>query len=98
MSLVLLAILLLFVGTASAATVHVTIKNYQYQPGRVTINRGDTVTWTNMDPVSHTVTFKDTSSPYLKNGETYSRAFNNIGTFDYTCKADPKMKGIVIVK
>ena len=32
-----------------------TIKQYAYGPGSLTINQGDTVTWTNQDTVPHDV-------------------------------------------
>ena len=40
---------------ASAATHPITIKNYAYGSGSMTISQGDTVTWTNQDSVPHDV-------------------------------------------
>jgi amicyanin len=95
---VLAAVLVFFTGVASAGTTNVIIKDFRFQPDQVTINKGDTVTWTNMDPVLHDVKFKDASSPDLKKGETYSRTFKEAGTYDYMCNIHPYMKGKVIVK
>jgi len=37
-------------------TVPISIMNFAFNPSDVTINVGDTVTWTNNDPVTHTTT------------------------------------------
>jgi amicyanin len=95
---ILAAVLIFFTGMASADTTQVSIKDYKFQPDQVTIKKGDTVTWTNTDPVSHDVKFKDSESPELKKGETYSRKFNEASTFDYLCDIHPYMKGKVIVQ
>jgi plastocyanin len=50
-----------------------------------------------MDPIPHDVMFKDAESSDIKKGETYSRAFNETGTFDYICEIHPYMKGKVVV-
>jgi len=95
---ILAAVLIFFTGTAVADTMQVSIKDLKFQPDQVTINKGDTVTWTNMDSMSHDVKFKDAGSPALKKGETYSKTFDRAGTFDYICDIHPSMKGKVIVR
>jgi amicyanin len=98
-SLVILAtVLVFFTGVASAGTAQVNIKDYTFQPDQITIKKGDTITWTNMDAGPHDVKFKDSDSPDLKKGETYSKTFNEAGTFDYLCDIHPSMKGKVIVQ
>jgi amicyanin len=96
--IILAAVLVSFTGIAVADNAQVNIKDFQYQPSTVTISRGDTVTWTNMDNVLHDVDFKGPGSPELKKGETYSKTFNDAGSFDYLCSIHPGMKGRVIVK
>ena len=76
---------------------HVNIKDYTFQPSDITIKKGDTVTWTNLDVIGHDVKFKDSDSPDLKTGESYSKTFDQAGTFDYICDIHPTMKGRVIV-
>ena len=95
---ILAAALVFFTGMASADTVQVSIKDYKFQPDQVTLKKGDTVTWTNMDAVPHDVKFKDAESPDMKKGETYSKTFNGTGTFDYICEIHPGMKGKVTVQ
>ncbi|HCT75459.1 MAG TPA: hypothetical protein DGT23_02470 [Micromonosporaceae bacterium] len=41
---------------AAAATHQIMIMNFKYSPSTLTINPGDTVTWTNHDTAPHTVT------------------------------------------
>ncbi len=95
---ILAAVLVFFTGIAAADTAQVSIKDYKFQPGQITINKGDTVTWTNMDPTAHDVKFMDSKSPDLKKGETYSKTFDKAGTFDYICDIHPSMKGKVVVQ
>jgi len=85
-------------GVASANMAQVLIKDFQFRPDQITIQKGDTVTWTHPGPASHTVKFADSESGILKNGSTYSKTFNQAGTFDYACGIHPYMKGKVIVK
>jgi amicyanin len=94
---ILAAVLIVFTGVASADTAQVSVKDNKFQPDTVTIKKGDIVTWTNMDPVPHDVKFKDFESPDLKKGETYSKTFNESGTFDYSCGIHPSMHGTVKV-
>lgn len=77
------------------------IKNFAYSPSILTIKKGDTVTWTNMDSVKHTVTSdtgKELDSQLLTNGESYSHTFDTAGIFAYHCTPHPYMKARVIVE
>jgi amicyanin len=95
--IILVAVLLFFSGVAHADTAQVSIKDSKFRPDTVTVKKGDTVTWTNMDTMTHDVKFKDAESPDMKKGETYSRTFDKAGTFDYICEIHPYMKGKVVV-
>jgi plastocyanin len=95
---VLAVAVVLFAGIASANTAQVLIKDFKFQPDQITIQRGDTITWTHPGPASHTVKFADTESPILKDGGTYSKTFDQAGTFSYICGIHPNMKGTVIVQ
>lgn len=96
--IILAAVIVFFTGVAQASTVQVLIKDFKFRPDTITINKGDVVTWTHPGPASHTVKFADSESPILKNGATYSKTFNQAGTFNYQCGIHPYMKGTVIVK
>ena len=91
-----LATVIVFLSSPALAA-DVAIQNYQFQPSQVTILKGETVTWTNMDSMLHDVKFRDFESPELKKGEQYSKAFDKPGTYDYICGIHPSMKGTVIV-
>ncbi len=92
------AVIVFFTGMASASTAQVLIKDFQFRPAQITVQKGDTITWTHPGSASHTVKFADSESPILKNGATYSKTFNDAGTFNYRCGIHPYMKGTVIVK
>jgi plastocyanin len=97
-------------GTSSTATIPttstpgqsatVTIENIAYSPVDITVSVGTTVTWTNKDPVTHTVT-SDTGifdSGDMSQGNTFSYTFNETGTFNYHCKIHSSMHGTVTVE
>lgn len=78
----------------------VTIQNFAFNPSQITVNKGDTVIWTNEDSFTHTVVSdsgSEINSPALSSGQAYSHTFNTAGTFDYHCSLHPSMKGKVIV-
>lgn len=96
--MILAIVVVLFTSTVSASTSQVLIKDFKFQPPQITINSGDTITWTHPGPASHTVKFADSESQILKNGGSYSKTFSQAGTFDYECGIHPDMKGTVIVQ
>ncbi len=96
--IIMAVVLVSFAGVATAGTAQVLIKDFKFQPDSITIQKGDTVTWTHPGPASHTVKFADSESQILKDGGTYSKTFNQAGTFDYSCGIHPYMKGKVIVR
>jgi plastocyanin len=69
-------------------------------PARTEIAVGTTVTWTNSDPIAHTVTAADETfdSGILGVGKSFSHAFDEEGTFDYTCMIHPFMQGSIVVR
>ena len=78
----------------------VSIANMAFSASSSTVNKGTTITWTNMDDMAHTVTADDNSftSGNLNKGDTYSHAFNAVATVGYHCKIHPNMTAKVIVK
>ena len=77
----------------------VLIKGFAFNPATLTVAKGTTVTWMNMDTATHNVvsTGNDFSSETLNNGQSYEHTFNETGTFEYKCGFHPKMMGRVIV-
>jgi plastocyanin len=86
--------------TSAGAQVAVSIVNFAYDPSPLTVNVGDTVTWTNNDGTAHTVTSSDGSiqSGTLQSGQSFSYTFTTPGTFDYHCEFHANMNGQVVVQ
>lgn len=79
----------------SASSVEIT--NFAFNPATITVPRGTTVVWTNSDNTAHTVTGSGFDSGTLDPGQTFSRTFNNAGTFEYGCSIHPTMRGEIVV-
>jgi plastocyanin len=79
----------------------VVIKQYMYLPMALTIEQGETVTWTNEDSVAHDVTVtagpSSFHSPMLAQGKSWSHTFTAPGTYSYICSVHPDMKATVKV-
>jgi plastocyanin len=80
---------------------NVEISGFEFNPSTITIPKGTTLIWTNMDSVPHTI-FSDSGdeihSDSLIKGETYAHTFNDSGTYKYHCGVHPSMKGVVVVE
>jgi putative cell wall-binding protein len=77
----------LMAAPASAATVNVSAQNFAFNPDPVQVEAGDTVTWTNNDAETHTVTADDGSfSLAINPGESASHTFAATGVVPYYCK------------
>ena len=71
----------------------------------LTVPVGTTVVWTNEDFLQHTTTSGTNgqfdglgwNSPFLSKDETFSHTFNQKGTFSYTCRVHPALRGTVTV-
>lgn len=105
---VLLAMLLLFPGSRSAASsdqpsganAEVTIDNFSFGPQTLTVPVGATVTWTNRDDIPHNVVSTDGvfKSKVKDTDEKFSYTFTKAGTYSYFCSVHPKMTGKVVVQ
>jgi plastocyanin len=88
-------------SSAPTATDKVDIKNFAFSPADITVKVGTTVTWTNSDSTTHTVTETDgqdgPNSGNLEPGKTYTFTYNTAGTFKYHCAIHPEMLGTVTV-
>ena len=99
-----LACLLLFIAlasTAAGANASVDIANFAFDPATVTINAGETVTWTNHDQAAHSAAFVNggPKTPILTTGKSASLTFTVAGTFNYVCGIHgAAMMGTVIVR
>lgn len=84
----------------AAANGSVTIVDFEFQPGSVTIDQGDTVTWTNNGPTAHSATAPDGSfdTGIFSAGQSRSHTFDEAGTFSYICTPHPNMHGTIVVR
>jgi LPXTG-motif cell wall-anchored protein len=73
-------------GPAFAASV--SAEDFVFVPKTVTINVGDSITWTNNGTSLHTATADDSSfdSGTLNAGDTFTHTFNTPGTIPYHCE------------
>jgi plastocyanin len=91
---------LALVGFASGGNRTVKADDFDFEPGRVTIDVGDKVTWRNVEG-RHTVTLRNGKYDKVIDGDDkVSRKFRNAGTFRYYCRFHTAqgMKGKVIVE
>ncbi|MFQ5490653.1 MAG: plastocyanin/azurin family copper-binding protein [Phycisphaerae bacterium] len=83
--------------------------NIAFEPTRVSIDVGETVTWINQDIVPHTATSGNPDdadlgslfrSRRLARGERFSHTFEEPGSFRYFCEVHPGMMrdALVVVR
>ena len=78
-----------------------TIENFSYTPTKVAV--GETLTWTNVDGVPHTVTADldreatTFDSGLIGPGQSFAVRFNQAGFFPFACALHPSMTGTVSV-
>jgi plastocyanin len=90
-------------GASAQAGSQITIANYKFEPKKLTVTEGTTVTWNNKEGV-HTVK-SDTDafiSKTLKPGDNFSYQFTKAGTYPYHCtfhgsSGGEKMAGTIVV-
>jgi plastocyanin len=90
----------LVAGTALAANQAVAIGGFAFSPATITVSVGDTITWTNNDPQTHTATADDASwnsGNIAGGGGTKAVTFTTAGTFPYHCAIHSSMTGTVTV-
>ncbi len=87
--------------STGSASIAVSIQNFAFSPGELSIKAGDMVTWTNNDSAPHTVTSDlggELKSGTISNVQTYSHKFTQPGTYAYHCGIHTSMKGTIIVQ
>jgi LPXTG-motif cell wall-anchored protein len=84
----------------AAASTGVTISDFQFAPASLTVNVGDTVTWTNNGPTPHSATSSSGvfDTGIMDAGQSGSHTFTEAGTFAYICTPHPNMHGTIVVQ
>jgi plastocyanin len=86
-------------AVTDAKGVSVRIQEFCFAPSNLWIQPGQSVTWTNRDPVGHVVAGTGgwgTFDP-LGEGKSVTVRFDSAGIYPYTCFLHPGMSGSVIV-
>ena len=78
----------------------VSIDRFAFAPATLTISSGQSITWSNTDPVAHTTTSDDGvwDSGVLSPNATFGTNFSQPGTYAYHCSIHPFMRGTVLVQ
>ena len=98
-------------GPAAGTTVSDVVVGFTFVLGAASLNApgqsmrirpGDTVEWTNLDPVAHSISFEAIPDVlYLKKpGDKASMTFTKAGFYRYSCPEHPEppgMQGLVFV-
>jgi plastocyanin len=83
---------------ANPQTYTVSIQGFAFNPANLTINQGDTVTWTNQDSAAHQIKETTFQSDMLATGQSYSHTFTTAGVYSYYCTVHPSMTGQITVQ
>ena len=85
---------------AWAAETVVKIDNFTFNPARVTVEAGTTVTWENGDDIPHAIasTTRLFKSKALDTDDKFSFTFATAGSYPYFCALHPHMTGTIVVE
>jgi plastocyanin len=77
------------------------IQGMAFNPATITVSVGTTITWTNKDPNTHTVTSTIAPSAFdsgaISSNGIWTKTFTAPGTYNYACTIHPTMTARVIV-
>jgi YVTN family beta-propeller protein len=81
------------------AETSVSIAKFAFVPANISISAGQSITWTNNDPVAHTTTSDSPGwdSKALSPGANFSTTLTTPGTYAYHCSIHPFIRGTVVV-
>lgn len=76
------------------------ISGMAFSPNSITISVGDTITWTNLESMSHTATGDNNEfdSGTLGKDQSFSFTFTTAGTYTYHCAFHGGMTATIIVQ
>lgn len=90
-------------GTTTQAPIKVeantiTIQNFSFNPGTLTVKQGTKVTWSNQDSAIHRIKSDTFNSQDLSQGDKFEFTFKDKGSFDYICGIHPSMQGKIVIE
>lgn len=86
-------------SAVAAVTRTVTLRDIAFNPGRVTITRGDTIVWRWRDGgTRHDIASRSFRGASARSSGSIARTFRTAGTFRYRCTLHPGMNGAVVVR
>ena len=87
-------------GAEAASGDAVEIVEFEFEPEKLTVPAGSTITFTNQDKAPHTATADDSSfdTEELGKGDSAEETFDEPGTYTYYCRFHAFMKGSVEVE
>jgi plastocyanin len=100
MKMFLVALLILAPIAAFADDAHTIVQQGRtFRPGEVTINKGESLIFTNQDEFIHQIYVQDLFDTDERSpGQNVTEVFPQTGTFEVRCHIHPKMKLVVHVK
>jgi len=87
-------------GRAQSPASAVSIDNFTFNPQKLAVKAGTTVTWTNKDDIPHAVAAvgKEFKSKVLDTDKSFSFTFTTPGSYTYFCSFHPHMTGTIMVE
>lgn len=89
------------VAASGDKTNKIEIKDFMFNPQKITVKSGEKITWINHDEEPHTVVSvgkKFPKSSALDTDQEYSITAGAPGTYEYFCSVHPKMTGTIVVE
>jgi plastocyanin len=88
-------------ASAGSKATQIEIKDFAFNPQKITVKSGDKITWINHDEEPHTVVSvgkKFQKSSALDTDQEFSITAGAPGTYEYFCSVHPKMTGTIVVE
>jgi plastocyanin len=87
--------------SAGSKTNKIEIKDFAFNPQKITVKSGEKITWINRDEEPHTVVSvgkKFQRSSGLDTDQEFTITAGAPGTYEYFCSVHPKMTGTIVVE
>ena len=88
----------------AVAGTQISNKGFAFNPNQPSVAKGATITWSNDDGTTHTVTsgvpgtLSGKFDQRVEPGKTFSFTFSESGTYDFFCNIHNSMRGTITVK